>query len=148
MNIISTDSLYGVWWVFFPAAVSDSEPIQAVRGVKVGDIGVNFFTLSWNKAPRASGYKISWIPFLGKRPHTVICLTMCAYSLGVTYSTCMYTCWRMHLLKPSADAELKLQKDQGWLFSLFNINWHYNTLTHVGLRYIYLYCIVPPWIFA
>uniref|UniRef100_A0A8D2ZFC6 Fibronectin type-III domain-containing protein n=1 Tax=Scophthalmus maximus TaxID=52904 RepID=A0A8D2ZFC6_SCOMX len=55
------------------AAVSDSEPIQAVRGVKVGDIGVNFFTLSWNKAPRASGYKISWIPFLGgdERSHVV-----------------------------------------------------------------------------
>nr|XP_019947966.1 PREDICTED: collagen alpha-1(VII) chain-like [Paralichthys olivaceus] len=47
------------------AAVSDSEPIQAVRRLKVVDIGVNFFTLSWSKTPGASGYKISWIPFLG-----------------------------------------------------------------------------------
>ncbi|XP_045928379.1 collagen alpha-1(VII) chain [Micropterus dolomieu] len=47
------------------AAVSDSEPIQAVREVKVVDIGVNSFTLSWRKTQGASGYKISWIPFLG-----------------------------------------------------------------------------------
>uniref|UniRef100_A0A3Q3M0U7 Fibronectin type-III domain-containing protein n=1 Tax=Mastacembelus armatus TaxID=205130 RepID=A0A3Q3M0U7_9TELE len=47
------------------AAVSDLEPIQAVRGVKVVDIGVNSFTVSWRKSPVASGYKISWIPFLG-----------------------------------------------------------------------------------
>ncbi|XP_037837209.1 collagen alpha-1(VII) chain isoform X2 [Kryptolebias marmoratus] len=46
------------------AAVSDSEPIQAVREVKVVDIGVNSFTLSWRKTPGVSGYKISWIPFL------------------------------------------------------------------------------------
>uniref|UniRef100_A0A8C2Z979 Fibronectin type-III domain-containing protein n=1 Tax=Cyclopterus lumpus TaxID=8103 RepID=A0A8C2Z979_CYCLU len=42
-----------------------SEPIQAVREVKVVDIGVNSFTLSWRKTPGASGYNISWIPFLG-----------------------------------------------------------------------------------
>ncbi|XP_035852104.1 collagen alpha-1(VII) chain isoform X2 [Sander lucioperca] len=47
------------------AAVSDSQLIQAVREVKVVDIGVNSFTLSWGKTPGASGYKISWIPFLG-----------------------------------------------------------------------------------
>ncbi|XP_030295316.1 collagen alpha-1(VII) chain isoform X2 [Sparus aurata] len=47
------------------AAVLDSGPIQAVREVKVLDIGVNSFTLSWRKTPGASGYKISWIPFLG-----------------------------------------------------------------------------------
>ncbi|XP_059182339.1 collagen alpha-1(XIV) chain [Centropristis striata] len=47
------------------AAVSDSQPIQAVREAKVVDIGVNSFTLSWRKTPGASGYKISWIPFLG-----------------------------------------------------------------------------------
>lgn len=51
------------------AAVSESDPIQPVREVKVEDIGVNSFTLSWKKAPGASGYKISWIPFLGKKPH-------------------------------------------------------------------------------
>uniref|UniRef100_A0A672GZQ2 Fibronectin type-III domain-containing protein n=1 Tax=Salarias fasciatus TaxID=181472 RepID=A0A672GZQ2_SALFA len=45
--------------------VSDSEPVQAVREVKVVDIGVNSFTLSWRKTPGASGYKISWIPFNG-----------------------------------------------------------------------------------
>ncbi|XP_071358384.1 collagen alpha-1(VII) chain isoform X2 [Trachinotus anak] len=55
------------------AAASDSEQIQAVRGLKVVDIGVNFFTLSWRKTPGASGYKISWIPFLGgdEKSHVV-----------------------------------------------------------------------------
>ncbi|KAK7896301.1 hypothetical protein WMY93_021626 [Mugilogobius chulae] len=55
------------------AAVSDSDPIQAPREVKVVDIGVNFFTLSWKKTPGASGYKISWTPFLGgeDKSHTV-----------------------------------------------------------------------------
>lgn len=57
------------FWLFFSAAVSDPEPIQAVRGVKVVDIGVNSFTLSWKKTPGVSGYKISWVPFLGKRIH-------------------------------------------------------------------------------
>ncbi|KAM4569550.1 uncharacterized protein col7a1l [Odontesthes bonariensis] len=47
------------------AAMSDSEPIKAVREVKVVDIGVNSFTLSWKKTPGVSGYKISWVPFLG-----------------------------------------------------------------------------------
>ncbi|XP_034019846.1 collagen alpha-1(XIV) chain [Thalassophryne amazonica] len=47
------------------AAVSDSEPIQAVKEVKVVDIGVDFFTLSWRKTPGATGYRISWIPFRG-----------------------------------------------------------------------------------
>uniref|UniRef100_A0A3B3BN37 Fibronectin type-III domain-containing protein n=1 Tax=Oryzias melastigma TaxID=30732 RepID=A0A3B3BN37_ORYME len=50
------------------AAVSDSDLIQAVREVKVVDIGVNSFTLSWKKVSGVSGYKISWIPFLGKEP--------------------------------------------------------------------------------
>lgn len=50
----------------FSAAFSGSQPIPAVREVKVVDIGVNFFTLSWRKTKGASGYKISWIPFLGK----------------------------------------------------------------------------------
>ncbi|KAG7482201.1 hypothetical protein JOB18_015759 [Solea senegalensis] len=55
------------------AAVSDSEPLKAVRGVKVVDIGVNFFTVSWNKTPGATGYKIYWIPFLGgdEKSHVV-----------------------------------------------------------------------------
>ncbi|XP_039891289.1 collagen alpha-1(VII) chain isoform X6 [Simochromis diagramma] len=55
------------------AAVSESDPIQPVREVKVEDIGVNSFTLSWKKAPGASGYKISWIPFLGgdEKSHVV-----------------------------------------------------------------------------
>uniref|UniRef100_A0A3Q4GSQ6 Fibronectin type-III domain-containing protein n=1 Tax=Neolamprologus brichardi TaxID=32507 RepID=A0A3Q4GSQ6_NEOBR len=44
-----------------------------IREVKVEDIGVNSFTLSWKKAPGASGYKISWIPFLGgdEKSHVV-----------------------------------------------------------------------------
>ncbi|XP_067438348.1 collagen alpha-1(VII) chain isoform X1 [Thunnus thynnus] len=55
------------------ATVSDSDPIQAVSEVKVVDIGVNSFTLSWRKTPGASGYKISWIPFLGgdEKSHVV-----------------------------------------------------------------------------
>uniref|UniRef100_UPI0037E81BC1 collagen alpha-1(VII) chain n=1 Tax=Semicossyphus pulcher TaxID=241346 RepID=UPI0037E81BC1 len=55
------------------AALSDSGPIQAVREVKVVDIGVNSFSLSWRKTPGASGYKISWIPFLGgaEKSHVV-----------------------------------------------------------------------------
>uniref|UniRef100_A0A3B3YTM5 Fibronectin type-III domain-containing protein n=1 Tax=Poecilia mexicana TaxID=48701 RepID=A0A3B3YTM5_9TELE len=44
---------------------SESEPIQPVRELKVVDIGVNSFTLSWKKTPGVSGYKIYWIPFLG-----------------------------------------------------------------------------------
>ncbi|KAM9823969.1 uncharacterized protein col7a1l [Neosynchiropus ocellatus] len=55
------------------AAVSGSEPIQPVRDVKAVDIGVNFFTLSWKKSARASGYNISWVPVLGgeEKSHVV-----------------------------------------------------------------------------
>ncbi|XP_053719668.1 collagen alpha-1(VII) chain isoform X2 [Synchiropus splendidus] len=55
------------------AAVSGSEPIQPVRDVKAVDIGVNFFTLSWRKSAGATGYKISWVPFLGgeEKSHVV-----------------------------------------------------------------------------
>ncbi|XP_070785049.1 collagen alpha-1(VII) chain [Enoplosus armatus] len=55
------------------AADSHSGPIQAVREVKVVDIGVNFFTLSWRKTQGASGYKVSWILFLGgdEKSHVV-----------------------------------------------------------------------------
>ncbi|KAK1906190.1 Collagen alpha-1(VII) chain [Dissostichus eleginoides] len=55
------------------AAVSDSQQIQAVREVKVVDIGVNSFTLSWKKTQGASGYKISWTPFMGgdEKSHVV-----------------------------------------------------------------------------
>ncbi|XP_033989175.1 collagen alpha-1(VII) chain [Trematomus bernacchii] len=55
------------------AAVSDSQQIQAVREVKVVDIGVNSFTLSWRKTQGASGYKISWTPFMGgdEKSHVV-----------------------------------------------------------------------------
>ncbi|KAM4615653.1 uncharacterized protein col7a1l [Polymixia lowei] len=47
------------------AAVSESDLIQAVREVKVVDIGVNSFTLAWRETPGVSGYKVSWSPFLG-----------------------------------------------------------------------------------
>ncbi|KAM3588066.1 uncharacterized protein V6R79_020259 [Siganus canaliculatus] len=55
------------------AAVSDSGPIQAVKEVKVVDTGLKFFTLSWRKTPGASGYKVSWVPFLGgeEKSHVV-----------------------------------------------------------------------------
>lgn len=54
---------------YFSAAVSDSELIQAVKGLKVVDIGVKSFTLAWKERPGTSGYKISWTPFLGEMPH-------------------------------------------------------------------------------
>ncbi|XP_067111043.1 collagen alpha-1(VII) chain [Osmerus mordax] len=47
------------------AAVSESDVIEAVREVKILDIGVNSFTLSWKRTARVSGYKITWSPFLG-----------------------------------------------------------------------------------
>uniref|UniRef100_A0A3Q2TPZ7 Fibronectin type-III domain-containing protein n=1 Tax=Fundulus heteroclitus TaxID=8078 RepID=A0A3Q2TPZ7_FUNHE len=55
------------------SAASEWEPIQPVRELKVVDIGVNSFTLSWKKTPGVSGYKISWIPFLGgnEKSHVV-----------------------------------------------------------------------------
>ncbi len=99
IEIISPDVIV---WCYFPAAVSDSGPIQAVKEVKVVDIGVKSFTLSWRKTPGASGYKISWIPFLGKGPH--IQWTMCAYTLILTYMhvctdvdtrMCLYLCTLM-----------------------------------------------------
>ncbi|XP_034529729.1 collagen alpha-1(VII) chain [Notolabrus celidotus] len=55
------------------AAVSGSGPIAVLKEVKVVDIGVSSFTLSWKKTPGASGYKISWIPFQGgeEKSHVV-----------------------------------------------------------------------------
>lgn len=47
------------------ASLTDEEPIQMVKEVKVIDVGVNSFGLAWKKAPTVTGYKISWIPFLG-----------------------------------------------------------------------------------
>ncbi|XP_058841909.1 collagen alpha-1(VII) chain isoform X4 [Acipenser ruthenus] len=49
----------------YTASVRDSESIQTVRDLKVVDIGVNSFTLSWKKTPGVSEYKISWVPFNG-----------------------------------------------------------------------------------
>lgn len=83
-------------WCYFSAAVSDSQLIQAVREVKVVDIGVNSFTLSWGKTPGASGYKISWIPFLGKGPHTQS--TMRAYTLILTH-VCTQMDTHSHLIQ-------------------------------------------------
>uniref|UniRef100_W5NF27 Collagen type VII alpha 1-like n=1 Tax=Lepisosteus oculatus TaxID=7918 RepID=W5NF27_LEPOC len=42
---------------------TDSELIQSVKDVKVVDIGVKSFKLSWKRTPGVSGYKISWVPF-------------------------------------------------------------------------------------
>ncbi|KAA0720982.1 Collagen alpha-1(XIV) chain [Triplophysa tibetana] len=47
------------------AFISDSGVIEAVREVKVVDIGANSFTLGWRKTPGATGYKITWSPFHG-----------------------------------------------------------------------------------
>lgn len=50
---------------YIPAAVSDIGPVPRVKEVKVVDVGINSITLSWKSTPGASGYKVSWIPFLG-----------------------------------------------------------------------------------
>lgn len=50
---------------YIPAAVSDIGPVPRVKEVKVVDVGINSITLSWKNTPGASGYKVSWIPFLG-----------------------------------------------------------------------------------
>nr|XP_015207762.1 PREDICTED: collagen alpha-1(VII) chain-like [Lepisosteus oculatus] len=47
------------------ASMTDSELIQSVKDVKVVDIGVKSFKLSWKRTPGVSGYKISWVPFNG-----------------------------------------------------------------------------------
>lgn len=54
---------------YIPAAVSDIGPIPRVKEVKVVDVGINSITLSWKSTPGASGYKVSWIPFLGVEAH-------------------------------------------------------------------------------
>ncbi|TWW64682.1 Collagen alpha-1(XIV) chain [Takifugu flavidus] len=55
------------------AAVSDTGPVPRVKEVKVVDVGINSITLSWKNTPGASGYKVSWIPFLGgeQKSHVV-----------------------------------------------------------------------------
>lgn len=47
------------------ASLKGSELMQAVKEVKMEDVGVNFFKLVWKKTPGVSGYKISWTPFYG-----------------------------------------------------------------------------------
>ncbi|XP_045081348.1 collagen alpha-1(VII) chain-like [Coregonus clupeaformis] len=47
------------------ASVTESELIQAVKEVKVVDVGVNSFKLAWRRTPGITGYKISWSPFHG-----------------------------------------------------------------------------------
>ncbi|XP_042174587.1 collagen alpha-1(VII) chain isoform X7 [Oncorhynchus tshawytscha] len=47
------------------ASVTESELIQAVKEVKVVDVGVNSFILTWRRTPGVTGYKISWSPFHG-----------------------------------------------------------------------------------
>lgn len=59
----------GALFCYFSASLSDSGPIQAVKEVKVVDIGVKSIVLSWRKTPGVSGYKISWTPFLGEAPY-------------------------------------------------------------------------------
>lgn len=41
-----------------------------MKELKVVDVGINSITLSWKDMPGASGYKVSWIPFLGVEAHT------------------------------------------------------------------------------
>ncbi|XP_034146016.1 collagen alpha-1(VII) chain isoform X2 [Esox lucius] len=47
------------------ASVTESELIQAVKEVKVVDVGVNSFKLAWRKTTGVTGYKITWTPFHG-----------------------------------------------------------------------------------
>uniref|UniRef100_A0A4W5LU96 Fibronectin type-III domain-containing protein n=1 Tax=Hucho hucho TaxID=62062 RepID=A0A4W5LU96_9TELE len=55
------------------ASVTESELIQAVKEVKVVDVGVNSFKLAWRRTPGVTGYKISWSPFHGEE-HTHACM--------------------------------------------------------------------------
>ncbi|XP_037099528.1 collagen alpha-1(VII) chain [Syngnathus acus] len=47
------------------AAALDSGPPQLVKDVKVVDTGVNSVTLSWKQSTGATGYKVSWVQFVG-----------------------------------------------------------------------------------
>uniref|UniRef100_A0A4W4FBC4 Fibronectin type-III domain-containing protein n=1 Tax=Electrophorus electricus TaxID=8005 RepID=A0A4W4FBC4_ELEEL len=49
------------------ASLTDSERIEPVRDVKVTDIGMNSFLLTWKKTPKVTGYKVTWSPFNGGR---------------------------------------------------------------------------------
>ena len=55
------------------ASVTESELIQAVKEVKVVDVGINSFILTWKRTPGVTGYKISWSPFHGEE-HTHACM--------------------------------------------------------------------------
>lgn len=50
---------------YIPASALDLGAVPRVKEVKVVDVGINSITLSWKHTPGASGYKVSWIPFLG-----------------------------------------------------------------------------------
>ncbi|KAL0963044.1 hypothetical protein UPYG_G00348970 [Umbra pygmaea] len=47
------------------ASVTESDLIQAVKEVKIVDVGVNSFKLAWRRTPGVTGYKITWSPFHG-----------------------------------------------------------------------------------
>ncbi|TST22568.1 Leucine-rich repeat and guanylate kinase domain-containing protein [Bagarius yarrelli] len=49
----------------------DSKQIETVKELKVVDVGVNSFSLSWKKMAEVTGYKISWTPFNGGEKKSV-----------------------------------------------------------------------------
>ncbi|MBN3294551.1 CO7A1 protein, partial [Polypterus senegalus] len=49
----------------YTASTKDIETIQSVKDLKVIDIGVDSFKLSWKKTAGVSGYRITWAPFHG-----------------------------------------------------------------------------------
>ncbi|XP_060759433.1 collagen alpha-1(VII) chain isoform X3 [Neoarius graeffei] len=64
------------------ASSVDSEQIETVRELKMIDIGVNSFSLSWRKTPGVTGYKISWIPFNGgEKKSAVVSSSITSYTI-------------------------------------------------------------------
>ncbi|KAK3517975.1 hypothetical protein QTP70_028540 [Hemibagrus guttatus] len=74
---ISIHALYGnmegpeISLTQLTASSIESEQIETVKELKVVDIGVNSFSLSWRKTPGVTGYKISWTPFNGGEKKSV-----------------------------------------------------------------------------
>ncbi|XP_059581725.1 collagen alpha-1(VII) chain isoform X12 [Alligator mississippiensis] len=47
------------------ASLTDSNPVQTLRDLRIINTGINSLKLSWKKTPGITHYKISWAPFGG-----------------------------------------------------------------------------------
>ncbi|KAF4079836.1 hypothetical protein AMELA_G00182860 [Ameiurus melas] len=86
---ISIHALYGdmegpeISLTQLTASSIDSEQIETVRELKVVDIGVNSFSLSWRKTPGVTGYKISWNPFNGgEKKSAMVSSSITSYTIS------------------------------------------------------------------